>query len=106
VKIRNPRLVRAAGWVAARAALGLFRTLRFEYRCLGPDPTPPHARPGERFIYSIWHENLLLPTAAFGCRELAVLISSHADGQLLAGLVRATGMGMVCGSTRRGGRPG
>lgn len=103
MKIRNPRLLAAAGWLGTRIIRTLFRTLRFEYRPLGPDARPPHLPPGERLIYCIWHENLLLPTTYFGCPDIAVLVSKHADGQLLGSLVTALGMGMVCGSTNRGG---
>ena len=40
----------------------LVRTLRFEYRCLGPVVRRrPASRPDRGIIYSIWHENLLVP---------------------------------------------
>ena len=58
---------------------------------------------GPRTSFSIWHEYLLLPTIQFGGPDLAVLISAHADGQVLGGLIRMTGMDMVLGSTNRGG---
>jgi lysophospholipid acyltransferase (LPLAT)-like uncharacterized protein len=32
-----------------------------------------------------------------------VLISNHADGKILGSLIHSMGMGMVCGSTNRGG---
>ena len=102
MKIRNRRLVAAAGWLGTRVARGLFATLRFEYRPLGPSCAPPDIPSGDRIIYSIWHENLLLPTISFGCPEIAVLISKHADGQVLGALITSLGMGMVCGSTNTG----
>ncbi len=103
MKIRNPKLVRAAGWLTATLATGIGRTLHFDHRCLGPDvgfgrPTHP-----DRLAFAIWHDKLLLPTVKFGGPDLAVLISQHADGQLLGGLIRRKGMGLVCGSTNRGG---
>jgi lysophospholipid acyltransferase (LPLAT)-like uncharacterized protein len=103
MKIRNPQLVRAAGWLAATAATAIGRTLHFDHRCVGPDVG--YARPTypDRLVFSIWHEKLLLPTVRFGGPDLAVLISQHADGQLLGGLIRRMGMGLVCGSTNRGG---
>jgi lysophospholipid acyltransferase (LPLAT)-like uncharacterized protein len=103
MKIRNRQLIAAAGWLGTRAARLLFRTLRFDYHPLGPSFVPAHLPPGERIIYCIWHENLLLPTVYFGSPEIAVLISRHADGQILGGLITALGMGMVQGSTNRGG---
>ena len=103
MKIRNRRLLAAAGWAGTRAARLLFRTLRFEYRSLGPASNPAALPPGARRIYCIWHENLLLPTLYFGRPDIAVLVSKHADGQLLGSLITSLGMGMVQGSTTRGG---
>jgi lysophospholipid acyltransferase (LPLAT)-like uncharacterized protein len=103
MKIRNRRLVGAAGWLATKVARTLFRTLRLDYTCLGPPCDPDHAAPDDRLAYSTWHENLLLPTVVFGRPSVRVLISEHADGELLASLIRAVGMGMVRGSTNRGG---
>lgn len=103
MKIRNRHLLRAAGWAGTRAARGLFRTLRFDYRPLGRPLNPAALPAGDRIIYCIWHENLLLPTLYFGRPDIAVLVSKHADGQLLGSLVKSLGMGMVEGSTNRGG---
>ncbi|OWK36301.1 lysophospholipid acyltransferase family protein [Fimbriiglobus ruber] len=104
MKIRNKRLIAAAGWLGSKTILGLLSTLRFELRheskVVGPvDVLPPETR----YIYLFWHENLLLPHIAFGHPSLSVLISKHADGQLLSSLIRAVGMGTVFGSTNRGG---
>jgi lysophospholipid acyltransferase (LPLAT)-like uncharacterized protein len=105
VKIRNRTLIKVAGWMAARMVRLLVRTLRFECLELGEPLTPPAILPGntDRHIYAIWHENLLLPTARFGDDSLAVLISKHADGQILGSLIEHMGMSMVQGSTNRGG---
>lgn len=104
MKIRNKRLVHAAGWLAGRVAIGLVRSLRVQTRCGGTQELthtiPP---PGPRCIYCIWHENLLLPAIWHGGDDLAVLISKHADGRLLGGLIDALGMVQVQGSTNRGG---
>jgi hypothetical protein len=64
---------------------------------------PASRSPGERSIYAIWHENLLLPTVLQGAPEIAVLISKHADGRMLDELIGAMGMRSVRGSTNRGG---
>jgi lysophospholipid acyltransferase (LPLAT)-like uncharacterized protein len=104
VKIRNKHLLRAAGWLATRSARGLIRTLRSDYRPLGPVVVPTsRVPPGPRIVYCIWHEYLLYPAAKFGNPDLSVLISKHTDGQLLGSLIQAMGMGMVLGSTNRGG---
>jgi lysophospholipid acyltransferase (LPLAT)-like uncharacterized protein len=105
VKIRNRTLIGIAGKSAALSLRALVGTLRYEDHSLADEfrpkrlpPTHPH-----RYLYSIWHENLLLPTVMQGDPSLAVLISKHADGQLLGELITAMGMSMVQGSTNRGG---
>jgi lysophospholipid acyltransferase (LPLAT)-like uncharacterized protein len=103
MKIRNRHLVRAAGRLGAALAKSLVRSLSLRYRPLGPDLGDGRLRLADRFIYAIWHENLLLPAARFGGPDLAVLISAHADGQILGGLIAAMGMDMVKGSSTRGG---
>lgn len=106
MKIRNRHLVRAAGRLGSLSMRGLVRSLRYEYHCMAGRPNRPSDfgpdTPG-RHIYSIWHENLLLPTIRCGHPTLSVLISKHADGQILGSLIEAMGMGMVQGSTNRGG---
>ena len=103
MKIRNRHLVRAAGRVGAGIAQLLVRSLSVRVHCVGPDVGLGRFALSDRFIYAIWHENLLLPAARFGAPDLAVLISAHADGQILGGLITAMGMEMVVGSTTRGG---
>jgi lysophospholipid acyltransferase (LPLAT)-like uncharacterized protein len=100
MKIRNKHLVGAAGWLSARVVAGLFRTVRYDHRA--PAVADRLTSP-DRYVFSIWHEYLLLPTVKYGGPDIAVLISAHADGQILGGLIRMTGMDMVLGSTNRGG---
>lgn len=104
MKIRNRHLIRAAGWTGSRLARTLVGTVRTEHRCLGPVVAPaPDVPPGARYVFSAWHETLLLPAIRFGHPDVAVLVSKHADGQLLTALIESTGMGLVQGSTNRGG---
>ena len=104
MRIRNPHLTRAAGWGLAQFARGLVRTLRVEYRALGPLPVmPPQPPPAPRMLFLLWHETLLLPLTHYACAEVSTLVSKHADGQLLAGLIRTLGLSVVSGSTNRGG---
>ena len=79
MKIRNRRLVAAAGWLGSRAVRGLVRTLRYEYRPLGPDLSPAKCPPGDRLIYTIWHENLMIPAVAFGCPDIAAAGASKPE---------------------------
>lgn len=103
MKIRNRTLVRLAGWSATRVIKTLFATVRHSYQPLGSNLDPKHRQDSGRSIYAIWHESLLCPAVLFGRYDIAVLISKHADGQLLAQLIASMGMSTVLGSTNRGG---
>lgn len=104
MKIRDRRLIAAAGWVGTNLVRLLSASLRFDQRSLGPVPVDPLQSPErEQFIFALWHENFLIPIAKFGNEGVAALVSRHADGQLLGSLVSATGMRVVQGSTSRGG---
>jgi lysophospholipid acyltransferase (LPLAT)-like uncharacterized protein len=104
MKIRGRRLIAMAGWCGTRLVNALSTTLRFDHASVGPFPVDPAAAPHDRrFIYALWHEYFLIPIVRLGDPSVAALVSQHSDGQMLGSLVRATGMGVVYGSTRRGG---
>ena len=104
MKIRNKYVLGFAGRVAALALKLLVRTLRFDYFCVGTQVIPAeNIRLGERYVFAMWHEYVLLPIFKFGHPNMAGLVSKHADGQLLGHLLGSVRMGMVAGSTNRGG---
>jgi lysophospholipid acyltransferase (LPLAT)-like uncharacterized protein len=103
MKLRHPLLIKAAGFGAAWAVRVWIGTLGYRYRALGRIviPTEPDLR--ERYIYAFWHENLLLPAYHFSRPDVWVLISQHADGELIAEACRNLRLRLVRGSTTRGG---
>jgi lysophospholipid acyltransferase (LPLAT)-like uncharacterized protein len=104
MKLRNPWLIKAAGFAGTVLARWWVGTLRFRYRHLGPETVNPKwVTTAERFIYALWHENMLLPTFQFSRDQVRVLISRHADGQLLAEVLGRLGVATVRGSPTRGG---
>lgn len=103
MKIRNPSVIKWVGLFGSWLIRLWVGTLAYRYRPLGPDMNP--LRPGfkGRFIYAFWHENMLLPCYHYARRDIKVLISEHADGELIAQVCRHIGFGTVRGSkTRRG----
>jgi lysophospholipid acyltransferase (LPLAT)-like uncharacterized protein len=98
MKLRNPLLIPIVAlllsWVL-RIWLG-----SLTYRIYSDDPAGDPRRLTRRGIYVFWHEMLLLP-----CMQIrhgfSVLSSQHADGELVAHLVRMLGGRAVRGSTGR-----
>lgn len=104
MKIRSPWLIRMVSFVASFLVRLLVGSLRYRYQPLGPnvDPNQPHFQ--GRYIYAFWHENLLLPAYHYGRPDIWVLISQHADGELIAQTCQYLGFQVVRGSTTRDGR--
>jgi len=66
---------------------------------------------GQPAVFALWHERLPLMPALFRMARKEVhdvkayaLVSRHADGRFLAGLLRRFGVGIVHGSSGRDGR--
>src|SRR5467141_1587821 len=102
MKIRHPWLIKALGFTGAWVVRLWIATLRYQYHAIGQSGLPhdPHLR--GRYIYALWHENVLLPVCRCRWPNVWVLISQHADGQLFAELCRRLGVQSVRGSTTRG----
>ena len=103
MKLRNPILIRTLGFVIAWVVRLWIGTLLYRYRPLGLNFDPHQRGLRERYIYALWHENMLLLAYQYARPDIHVLISRHADGQLIAEVCRHLGFRTVRGSTTRGG---
>ncbi len=105
MKLRNPWIIRVVGWLGALVIRCWMRTVRYRFWFAGQQIHPGDRGLRERFIYAFWHESMLFPAVARARRKLYVLISQHADGELIAQICRHLGFEVVRGSTTRGGVP-
>lgn len=103
MKIRHPLLIAAFGFLAAWFIRLWIFTVRYRHRPIGPDLTPHRRDLRERVIYAFWHEDMLITAYQYSRPDVHVLISRHADGQLIAEAVKHLGLKVVHGSSRRGG---
>ncbi len=107
MKLRHPLLIKAVGFGLAGIISIWLRTLR--YRSFEPVSGVSPWSPGqtETFIYAFWHETLLIPSLAYRHHKRPqngyMLISQHADGELIAQVCRHLGIRVTRGSTKRGG---
>lgn len=105
-RLRRSRAVLAAGaWIGA-AALWLLRwTLRL--RVVGREGAEAfHAREGRPLILTFWHGRLLMMPFSWPHRPATVLVSRHADGEVISRVVGWFGIRSVRGSTFRGAHGG
>src|SRR5437870_3309951 len=103
MKIRHPFLIKTVGLTGSWAIRLWMGTVRYRYRPLGPNVEPHQSKLAGRYIYAFWHENMLLPAYLYGRPDIRVLISQHADGQLIAEICRHLRFRLVRGSSTRGG---
>ena len=103
MKLRHPGLIGLIALLATWLVRCWIATLRFRLVFLDGKRHPADAR-HDRYVYAFWHETMVFPLAFKGRGH--VLISQHADGELIARVCRHLGVGVVRGSTRRGGLGG
>lgn len=102
MKLRRPSSIRAAARVGSAVLKAWLSTVTFRYRALGP-AFPPGFRPGGRYVFAFWHENVLPLLRNYARPFVHVLISDHADGELIAEVCKRWGFSVVRGSSTRGG---
>ncbi len=90
--------------VAALVIRLLGMTLRYEDRA-DPGVTPGYEIPGP-VVFAFWHRSLLACADRFRSLDIAILISSSFDGELIARTVELLGFTAIRGSSTRGGAAG
>src|SRR5262245_58204779 len=103
MKIRHPELVKLAGFSISWLVRVLVGTVRFRCVALGPRVEPTEPGLAGRYLYSFWHETILLPAYHYKHTAARVLISEHADGEMIARACGHLRLKAVRGSTTRGG---
>lgn len=92
------RTALAAGGAVLRS---IARTWRYEVKnAAALESLRDQRRP---FIFSLWHGQLLPLLWHHRDQRIAVLISEHRDGELVARLARSLGYRLIRGSSTRGG---
>jgi lysophospholipid acyltransferase (LPLAT)-like uncharacterized protein len=75
-------------------------TMKVRIACADGREHPTDPETG-RFLYAFWHEGLLAPLATRP--KIRVLISQHTDGEVISQICERLGIGVIRGSTARGG---
>jgi lysophospholipid acyltransferase (LPLAT)-like uncharacterized protein len=101
MRIRHPLLIKVAAFAVAFVMRALGATLRYRLQSMAGKLHPRNCRK-ERCIYVLWHEHIFLPTCMLKY-PILVMISQHADGELISQTVEWLGLQPVRGSSTRGG---
>jgi lysophospholipid acyltransferase (LPLAT)-like uncharacterized protein len=87
-----------AGGAVLRALAATWR-----FRVVGAEAVESLRFNGTPFIFSLWHGQLLPLLWHHRAQGIAVMISEHRDGELVARIARSLGYRLIRGSTTRGG---
>jgi len=103
MKIRSKFLIKLGGFGIASLARGWMSTLNYRGALYDRtvDPIAPEFQGPAIFL--VWHEYILCPFYLRGHCDISMLMSQHADGELLTQAARHMGFGAVRGSSNRGG---
>lgn len=102
MKIRHPAIIKWIGFLGAIFIRVWVGTLSFRYRSLRENVFFDRGAKGP-YLVAFWHENIMVPCQAFARRDILVLISQHADGEMIAQVCKHVGFGTIRGSSTRGG---
>src|SRR5437763_15922447 len=99
MKIRQPWAVKLLGKAAATVLRLGISTVRCRTESCGQQTDPWDPTLTERYIYTFWHEGLLFVPTLRSHAPVTALMSHHADGELIAQVCHAYGVGTVRGSS-------
>lgn len=103
MRIRSPLLTRLAARAAVLLVRLLFATCRVQARLETPGINPYEGTGGQRYLFCVWHDHILMTCFAGRPRNMAGLVSRHQDGSYLAGTMKLLGITPIRGSSSRGG---
>jgi lysophospholipid acyltransferase (LPLAT)-like uncharacterized protein len=103
LRFTTPFSIGAWSLVSTAAIRQWMGTLDYRVEFGDPEVDPVHPRFRGGKIYVFWHENILMPLYLRGHSNISMLLSRHADANILDRVARMMGFGIVRGSTFRGG---
>lgn len=103
MKLRQPGLIKLVAFAAALLIKVWMSTVRLRIRMFDRTADPDNPRCPGPCLHAFWHEGLLALTSTTYQNPVYALISQHADGELIAQIIRFLNLRAVRGSTTRGG---
>lgn len=103
MRIRSRFITRLAARLAVISMRMLFGTCRVKMIADDMRVNCYKDTGGERFLYSVWHDQILTTVFSGRPQSMAGLVSKHQDGSYLSETLEMVGITPVRGSTSRGG---
>ena len=103
MRIRHPLINSTLSAGMTRSFRMLFRTLRIEYDFFVNDTNPYQIAQGPTYIYSVWHDSMVVPVFAGKQPATMALVGQHNDGSYVANVLKSAGIPSARGSSSKGG---
>ena len=103
MKIRSRILTKLAAGLAVLVVRLLFATCRRRIRPEVPGINPYDGTGDRRYLFCVWHDQILMTCFTGRPQNMAGLVSRHQDGSYLADTMKLLGITPVRGSSSRGG---
>lgn len=103
MRIRSRFLTKLAARAAVALCRLLFATCRKKVVLETPGISPYMDTGDRRFLYCVWHDQIVMTVFTGRPKNMAGLVSRHQDGAYLADAMALLGIEPVRGSTSRGG---
>ena len=101
-EVQQPGMARRlAAWLAALFIRVLHATMRIRHE--GREELQRLQEQDHNYIIAFWHDQLLMMSYCYTGKRMAILISQHGDGELIARTLAWLGHESVRGSSTRGG---
>ncbi len=102
MKLNHPLFTKTAGLLSSAMIRAYMSTLDYRVALYDPTVYPTHPDCRGQKLYLFWHEYILPPVYVCGHLNITMLLSRHADAEILSRVALHTGFGTVRGSTNRG----
>lgn len=102
MKLRQPFVIKLVSLIGAWLMRVWLGSLDCKHRSRA-EVDPRRRELPRNYIYVLWHEDMLLAAYHYRATNLRILISQHADGELIARMCQHLGLKTVRGSTNKGG---
>lgn len=100
--LHKPAAQKATRWLAALYIR--FVHVSSRWQVVGLEHVTPFWDQDRPLIFSFWHNRLMMmPSAWRKGKKIRMLISQHRDGVMIAGIINEFGLGVMEGSTSKGG---
>jgi lysophospholipid acyltransferase (LPLAT)-like uncharacterized protein len=103
VKIRSRLLTKLFAILAVALVRLIFKTCRVRAIQEAPDINPYQSTGSARYLFCVWHDQILMTVFSGRPKNMAGLVSGHQDGSYLAESLKQLGIIPVRGSSKRGG---